>query len=70
VLAGRAQLYGLASVRHCIDILAQALRMTMHLSGAADARGRRQEPTAGQRPAARRGRPRQVAVTCERRQQN
>jgi len=39
VLVGRAHLYGLAAageagVRHCIDILAQELRMTMQLSGA------------------------------------
>ena len=39
MLAGRAQLYGLAAadeadVRHCIDILAQELRMTTHLCGA------------------------------------
>ena len=38
VLVGRAYLYGLAAageagVRHCIDILAQELRMTMQLSG-------------------------------------
>jgi L-lactate dehydrogenase (cytochrome) len=39
VLVGRAHLYGLAAageagVRHCIDILAQELRMTMQLCGA------------------------------------
>jgi L-lactate dehydrogenase (cytochrome) len=39
VLIGRAHLYGLAAageagVRHCIDILAQELRMTMQLCGA------------------------------------
>ena len=39
MLAGRAQLYGLAAadgadVRHCIDILARELRTTMHLCGA------------------------------------
>jgi isopentenyl diphosphate isomerase/L-lactate dehydrogenase-like FMN-dependent dehydrogenase len=39
VLIGRAHLYGLAAageagVRHCIDILAQELRMTMRLCGA------------------------------------
>lgn len=39
VLIGRAHLYGLAAVgeadvRHCIDILARELRMTMQLSGA------------------------------------
>jgi L-lactate dehydrogenase (cytochrome) len=39
VLVGRAHLYGLAAageagVRHCVDILAQELRMTMQLSGA------------------------------------
>jgi isopentenyl diphosphate isomerase/L-lactate dehydrogenase-like FMN-dependent dehydrogenase len=38
VLLGRAHLYGLAAageagVRHCIDILAQELRMTMQLCG-------------------------------------
>ena len=39
VLVGRAHLYGLAAageagVRHCIDILAHELRMTMQLCGA------------------------------------
>jgi L-lactate dehydrogenase (cytochrome) len=39
VLVGRAHLYGLAAVgeagvRHCIDILADELRMTMALCGA------------------------------------
>ena len=39
MLAGRAQLYGLAAadgadVRHCIDILARELRMIMHLCSA------------------------------------
>jgi L-lactate dehydrogenase (cytochrome) len=39
VLVGRAHLYGLAAageagVRHCIDILAEELRMTMQLCGA------------------------------------
>ena len=39
MLAGRAQLYGLAAadeadVRHCIDILAQELRMTIHVCSA------------------------------------
>src|SRR5207302_10708105 len=39
VLVGRAYLYGLAAagaagVRHCIDILAHELRMTMQLCGA------------------------------------
>lgn len=39
VLVGRAHLYGLAAagepgVRHCVDILAQELRMTMQLCGA------------------------------------
>jgi isopentenyl diphosphate isomerase/L-lactate dehydrogenase-like FMN-dependent dehydrogenase len=39
VLVGRAYLYGLAAageggVRHCIDILAEELRMTMQLCGA------------------------------------
>lgn len=41
VLIGRAHLYGLAAageagVRHCIDILAEELRMTMRLCGARD----------------------------------
>jgi len=64
VLAGRAYPYGTGRcgrgrLRHCIDILAQRLRMTMQLCGAQHrraeprawsalgSRGRRQEPTAG-----------------------
>ena len=44
VLIGRAHLYGLAAageagVRHCIDILAQELRMTMQLCGVRDLAG-------------------------------
>ena len=61
VLVGRAHLYGLAAageagVRHCIDILAQELRMTMQLCGARSVaeldRGmiRHQQPPAGPPP--------------------
>ncbi len=44
VLIGRAHLYGLAAageagVRHCVDILAQELRMTMQLCGVRDIAG-------------------------------
>jgi len=64
VLVGRAHLYGLAAageagVRHCIDILAQELRMTMQLCGARSVaeldRGmiRHQQPPADPPPAAR-----------------
>lgn len=62
VLLGRAYLYGLAAadeagVRHCIDILAAELRMTMQLCGARGVdeldRGlirRREPPAAVPRP--------------------
>jgi len=65
VLLGRAHLYGLAAageagVRHCIDILAQELRMTMQLCGARTVAElhpgmirRRQPPVVAARPAAR-----------------
>jgi isopentenyl diphosphate isomerase/L-lactate dehydrogenase-like FMN-dependent dehydrogenase len=63
VLVGRAYLYGLAAageagVRHCIDILAKELRMTMQLCGARSVaeldRGliRRREPRAAGPPGA------------------
>jgi L-lactate dehydrogenase (cytochrome) len=62
VLIGRAHLYGLAAageagVRHCIDILAQELRMTMQLCGARSVAElhpglirRRQQPPPAPRP--------------------
>jgi L-lactate dehydrogenase (cytochrome) len=64
VLIGRAHLYGLAAagepgVRHCIDILAQELRMTMQLCGARNIAEldrslirRRQPPAVPAQPAA------------------
>jgi len=66
VLVGRAHLYGLAAageagVRHCIDILAEELRMTMQLCGATSVADldrslirQRQDAPKGARPALRR----------------
>ena len=61
VLVGHAHLYGLAAageagVRHCIDILAQELRITMQLCGAQSVAEldrsmiRHQQPSAGPPP--------------------